>query len=66
MLLGNYEAWSTRPCRRQAGDRIAGLRHSHRSGKVEITCTAGPGAATSTLALCERTASTLQLGPQKP
>jgi hypothetical protein len=32
---------------------------------VEITCTASPGAAPNVLALCERTASTLQLGSQR-
>ena len=64
-MLGDYEAWSHEPSKTEDGGRTAGFVIPTESGKVEITCAAGPGSATNTLALCERTASTLQLGSQK-
>ena len=61
---------STRPGdqrRRRAedGGRVAQYVIPTKSGKVEITCAAAPGAPSNTLALCERRASTLQLGSQR-
>ncbi|MBA3262510.1 MAG: hypothetical protein H0T69_08595 [Thermoleophilaceae bacterium] len=35
------------------------------TGKVEITCAASGGSAANVLALCERSASTLELGSQR-
>ena len=65
VVLGDYEAWSHEPSKTEDGGRTAGFVIPTESGKVEITCAAGPSSATNTLALCERTASTLQLGSQK-
>ena len=65
VVLGDYEAWSHEPSKTEDGGRTAAFVIPTESGKVEITCAAGPSSATNTLALCERTASTLQLGVQK-
>jgi serine/threonine-protein kinase len=65
VVLGDYEAWGHEPSKAKDGGRSAGFVIPTDSGKVEITCAAGPGSATNALALCERTASTLQLGSQK-
>jgi hypothetical protein len=65
MLLGKYESWKHEAVPTKAGDRVASYVIPSRTGKVSVTCTAAAGAASSTLALCERTASTLRLGPQK-
>ena len=66
VLLGDYEAWRHDAAAEDGGARAARYVIPTRSGKVEITCTASAGAAANTLALCERTASTLQLGAQRP
>jgi hypothetical protein len=58
--LGRLEAW-------REGAEIPGSRAAVRyvvpteTGKLVATCTASPRAASGTLALCERTASTLRL-----
>jgi hypothetical protein len=65
MLLGKYESWKHEAVPTEAGDRVASYVIPTRTGKVRVTCTAAAGAASSTLALCERTASTLRLGQQK-
>jgi hypothetical protein len=65
VLLGDYEAWHHDPVRTGDGERVARYVIPTRAGKVEVTCTASPGAASNTLATCERTASTLQLGPRQ-
>jgi hypothetical protein len=65
VMLGDYEAWSQNPSKTDDGGRTASYVIPTASGKVEITCAAGPSSATNTLALCERTASTLRLGTQK-
>jgi hypothetical protein len=64
VLLGEQEAWSHEPVSTGDGARVARYVIPTRAGKVEVTCTASPGAASNTLATCERTASTLQLGPR--
>ncbi|MEA2419865.1 MAG: eukaryotic-like serine/threonine-protein kinase [Thermoleophilaceae bacterium] len=61
VLLGDYESWHHEPVAVNGTGRVARYVVPTRSGKVEINCTAAPGAAANTLALCERTASTLQL-----
>jgi hypothetical protein len=66
VLLGDYEAWRHDAAPADGGARAARYVIPTRSGKIEITCTASPAAAANTLALCERTASTLQLGAQRP
>ena len=65
VLLGEYEAWHHDTVSANEGDRVARYVIPTRSGKVEVTCTASPGAASNTLAMCERTASTLQLSPKQ-
>ena len=64
VLLGEHEAWHQDPVATGDGERVARYVIPTRAGKVEVTCTASPGAASNTLATCERTASTLQLGPR--
>jgi hypothetical protein len=65
VLLGGYEAWRHDAAPLENGGRAAQYVIPTRAGKVEITCTASPGSAANTLALCERTASTLRLGSQR-
>jgi hypothetical protein len=65
VLLGEYEAWHHETVSTNDGERAARYVIPTRSGKVEVTCTASPGAASNTLATCERTASTLRLGPKQ-
>ncbi len=65
VLVGEYEAWHHDAVSTNDGERVARYVIPTRSGKVEVTCTAAPGAASNTLATCERTASTLQLGPRQ-
>jgi len=65
VLVGEYEAWHHDTVSTNDGERVARYVIPTRSGKVEVTCTAAPGAASNTLATCERTASTLQLGPRQ-
>ena len=65
VLLGAYEAWRHETVPVKGEGRVTRYVIPARSGKVEITCTASPGAAPNVLALCERTASTLQLGSQR-
>jgi hypothetical protein len=65
VLLGDYEAWRHDAAPTEGGGRLARYVIPTRSGKVDITCTASPGAAANTLALCERAASTLQLGDRR-
>lgn len=66
VLLGDYEAWTHDTVNVDGTGRVARYVIPTRSGKVNITCTASPGSAANTLALCERSASTLDLGSQKP
>ena len=61
VLLGTYQAWSHEPTTDRKGTRAARYVIPTTSGKVVITCTAAAGAPPSTLALCERTASTLHI-----
>jgi hypothetical protein len=65
VLLGEYEAWHHDAVSTNDGERAARYVIPTRSGKVEVTCTASPGAASNTLATCERTASTLRLGSKQ-
>jgi hypothetical protein len=65
VLLGEYEAWHHDAVATDDGERVARFVIPTRSGKVEVNCTAAAGAASNTLAMCERTASTLQLGPRQ-
>jgi hypothetical protein len=65
VLLGKYDAWHHEAAPLKDGAREARFVIPTRSGKVEITCAASAGSASNTLALCERTASTLQLGSQR-
>jgi hypothetical protein len=59
VLLGTYQAWRHQATASGAGRRATRYVIPTKSGKIEITCTAG--SAASTLALCERTASTLHI-----
>jgi hypothetical protein len=65
VLLGEHEAWHHESASTDDGGRVARYVIPTRSGKVEVTCTASPGSASNTLATCERTASTLELGSQR-
>ena len=60
VLLGTYQAWRHEARATGSGARATRYVIPTKSGKVEITCTSGSGAA-SMLALCERTASTLHI-----
>jgi hypothetical protein len=60
VLLGTYQAWRHEATAAAGGARATRYVIPTRSGQIDITCTAG-GGATSTLALCERTASTLHV-----
>ena len=62
VLLGGYESWHHDAVATKDGERVARYVIPTRSGKIEISCTAAPGSAPNTLALCERTASTLDVG----
>jgi serine/threonine-protein kinase len=66
VLLGEYEAWHHDPATGTDGGRVARYVIPTKAGKVKITCTASAGAASNTLAVCERTASTLDLGDRQP
>lgn len=66
VLLGDYEAWHHETVAAADGGQAARYVIPTRSGKVNVTCTASPGSPSNTLALCERTASTLKLGKQRP
>jgi hypothetical protein len=59
--LGDHEAWRGDATRGTDGTRTVTYAIPTRSGAVTIECAATPGSAPDTLALCERTASTLQL-----
>jgi hypothetical protein len=63
--LGEYESWRHAAVPTGGGGREARYVIPTRSGKVEVTCAASAGAPLNTLALCERTASTLRLGSQQ-
>jgi hypothetical protein len=65
VLLGDYEAWRHDAVPTKGGGHTARYVIPAKTGKVEITCAAAPGSPTNTLALCERTASTLRLGSQR-
>jgi hypothetical protein len=65
VLLGEYESWHHDTVAANDGERVARYVIPTRSGKVDVTCTASPGAASNTLAMCERTASTLRLSSQQ-
>jgi hypothetical protein len=65
VVLGAYEAWRHDAVPVKGEGRVARYVIPAKSGKVEISCTASPGAAQNVLALCERAASTLQLGSQR-
>ena len=65
VALGSYEAWQHEATPVKGGGRVARYVIPTRSGKVEITCAASPAAAPNVLALCERSASTLELGSQR-
>ena len=65
VLLGEYEGWEQDVARAENGASTAQYVIPTKSGKVEITCAAARGAPSNTLALCERSASTLQLGSQR-
>jgi hypothetical protein len=60
VLLGTYQAWRHEATPTGNGGRATRYVIPTTSGKIEVTCTAG-GGATSVLALCERTASTLHI-----
>jgi hypothetical protein len=66
VLLGDNEAWHHSPVRSDDGSRVAGYVIPTKSGKLTITCTASPGSPANTLAVCERTASTLDVGKLSP
>jgi hypothetical protein len=61
VLLGTYQAWRHDPVKTGDGGRVARYVIPTTSGKVVLTCTAAAGAPATTLALCERTASTLHI-----
>jgi hypothetical protein len=65
VLLGDYEAWRHDAAPAKGGGRTARYVIPTNTGKVEITCAAAAGSPANTLALCERTASTLQLRSQR-
>jgi serine/threonine-protein kinase len=63
--LGEYEAWRADAVRREDGTRV--VRYAiptGGAGAVSVECAAAPGSAPDMLELCERTASTLDLGSQ--
>jgi hypothetical protein len=62
VLLGDYEVWRHEATPTKGGGQTARYVIPTKTGKVEITCAAAPGSPPNTLALCERTASTLRLG----
>jgi hypothetical protein len=66
VLLGDYEGWHHDTVPGDNGSRVAGYVIPTKSGKVNITCTASAGSPANTLAVCERTASTLDLGKLSP
>ncbi len=66
VLLGDYEAWHHEPAPGDNGSRVASYVIPTKSGKVNVTCTASSGSPANTLAVCERTASTLDLGKLSP
>jgi hypothetical protein len=65
VLLGEYEAWRHDAVRSKNGVSTARYVIPTKAGKVEVTCAASAGAPSSMLPLCERTASTLNLGSQR-
>jgi hypothetical protein len=65
VTLGEYESWRHEAAPTGGGGREARYVIPTTSGKVEITCAASAGSPVNTLALCERTASTLRLGTQR-
>jgi hypothetical protein len=65
VLLGRYEAWRHQPVRVKGGGRTVRYVVPTRQGKVSITCAASSQSAPSMLALCERTAATLELRSQR-
>jgi hypothetical protein len=66
VLLGEYEAWRQDQVRGADGTRTVRYAIPTAGGAIGLTCAAGPGAAANTLAVCERTASTLRLGDAEP
>ena len=60
VLLGTYQAWRHEPTATSGGARATRYVIPTKSGQIDVTCTAATGAA-STLALCERTASTVHI-----
>jgi len=66
VLLGDYEAWHHETIPGDNGSRVASYVIPTKSGKVNITCTASAGSPANTLAVCERTASTIDLGKLSP
>jgi hypothetical protein len=60
VLLGTYQAWRHEAQPTGRGGRATRYVIPTTSGKIEVTCTSGGGAA-ALLALCERTASTLHI-----
>jgi hypothetical protein len=67
VLLGDHEAWRREAERAADGSRsVSYAIPTEGGGAVGLTCAAAPGAPTNTLAMCERTASTLQLNSKQP
>jgi serine/threonine-protein kinase len=66
VLLGDYEGWHHDAVPGDNGSRVASYVIPTKSGKVNVTCTASAGSPANTLAVCERTASTLDLGKLSP
>jgi serine/threonine-protein kinase len=63
--LGEYEAWRSDAVRREDGTRVVTYAiPTGGAGAVSVECAAAPASAPDMLELCERTASTLDLGSQ--
>jgi hypothetical protein len=61
VLLGTYQAWRHDQTATSGGGHAVRYVIPTTWGKVGVTCTAAAGAPAYTLALCERTASTLHI-----
>jgi Protein kinase domain len=63
--LGEYEAWRADAVRRDDGTRVVSYAiPTGGAGAVAVECAAAPSSAPDMLELCERTASTIDLGSQ--
>jgi hypothetical protein len=65
VLLGRYEAWRQDARRTDGGGRTVDYVIPTASGTVVVNCSASPRSAGNTLALCERTASTLRMRSER-